>query len=153
MFLVHEFGLIDDPEHKRLFSLINAHAPMALADKELYWKTIREHAAPDTIVVGDMNKFSEHHENYKKLFFTDELEDKVGLDNPTFISFPWDSKPDGNPWVSCLDVVITHSKTSSDISVISTHDGFDTSMKNPDKLRPTDHFMIVGHVVLTERTE
>jgi hypothetical protein len=148
MFLFHKFGKVDDSDHKTTFTLINAHAPMALPDKELYWKTVSECSESNTIIVGDMNKFSEHHESYKKYFKTDKLEDKVGLETPTFISFPWDSKADGSPWVSCLDAFITHPETEVSISFVSSHDEFDASMKDPKHLRPTDHFMVVGKATI-----
>lgn len=148
MFPIHEFCMVGDSDHKSLFTLINVHAPMDLASKELYWKAVEDHSDPKTVIVGDMNKFPEHHESYKKLFFTDKLEDKVGLNETTFISFPWGSKPDNSPWISCLDAFITHPKTSVNVRIVSTHDGFDASMKDLDNLRPTDHFMVVGKITI-----
>lgn len=127
------------------FNVINAHASLVLNEKKLYWEKIKSVANKKSIIVGDMNKFEEHLDEYNKIFNIETgFVDHILPDQMTFYSFDTDLKSDGTHFISSLDAVIVSSEIKDcKVTIISTQ-------ATP---RPTDHFGIHAQVTINNTIE
>jgi hypothetical protein len=124
------------------FNVVNAHAPMQRSDRISYWKQVRACMDPNTVIIGDLNKFDQDREIFDRIFRF-PVKDLIDADTETFVSFQTDRQPPlagedvGELWHSSLDsAVLDTTYLQGNAEVISTE----------EPPRASDHFLVTARV-------
>ena len=136
MALVSDFVAVNSNLHSapRNLRVVNVHAPAMgpFTDKQLYWAKAGQYMHKCAIAMGDMNKFEEQMQQYTNGMELNFLYDVMC--EKTFLSFPYDAKPDGTLYYSCLDAIILHED--------SELQHLEMFVESTEATRESDHFII-----------